>query len=101
MQWESLLQFLIFILRDDSSCYSSLFNFYNDITSLKTKLDLFNTIKTNKYVMEDLKNILQEKLIMNIISQGNLIDMGNLEKKLDDYLLFLLNDNDEYNQIFG
>ena len=99
MQWESLLQFLIFILRDDSSCYSSLFNFYNDITSLKTKLDLFNTIKTNKYVMEDLKNILQEKLIMNIISQGNLIDMGNLEKKLDDYLLFLLNDNDEYNQI--
>ena len=35
--------------------------------------------------MEDLKNLLQEKLIQNIILKGNLIDAKELEKKINYY----------------
>jgi hypothetical protein len=96
MQWEKLIEFLIFILKDDSSCYLSFIISYNDIPSVKAKNDLFLNIKNNKYVMEDLKNILQEKIIMNIISKGNLITKVNLEKNIDEYLLKLLEENNIY-----
>ena len=98
MQWEKLFEFLIFILKDDSSCYLSFINYYNDIPSLKTKNDLLLSIKNNKCVMKDLENILQEKIIMNIISKGNLITKVNLEKNMDEYLLNLLEENNIYDK---
>ena len=49
--------------------------------------------------MEDLKNVLQEKILLNIISNGNLIDMQKLEKNINDFLLILFEDNNTYNQI--
>ena len=40
--------------------------------------------------MEDLKNILQEKIIINILSHDNLIDKQKLEKNIDEFLFILL-----------
>ena len=99
MQWETLLEFLICLLKDDSSNYWSLISNYEEIYSSKTKRDLFNDIKSNKYVIEDLKNILQEKIIHNILIEGNLINKKNLEKNIDKYLLILFNENNEYNKM--
>jgi len=98
-QWEMLLEFLCFILKDDSSYYYKLLNIYEEILSSKTKSDLFNAIINNDYAMEDLKNLLQEKLIQNIILKGNLIDAKELEKKINYYFLYLFKKNNKiYNE---
>ena len=86
MQWETLFEFLITIIKDDSSCYWNLINNYHEVISSKTRTKLYENIRKNKYAIEDLKNILQEKIILNIISEGNLIDKKNLDKKVDEYL---------------
>ena len=98
MQWETLLEFLIKIIKDDSSCYWSLINNYHEVISSKTRSKLYENIRKNKYAIEDLKNILQEKIILNIISEGNLIDKKNLDKKVDEYLLLFFEDSELYNQ---
>ena len=98
MQWKNLIEFLIFILKEDSCCYNILINNYNETLSSKTKSDLFNNIKNNKYVMEDLNNILKEKIIHNMISQGNLVDKQKLEKKMNEYLLTIFEENNIFNQ---
>ena len=98
MQWKILLEFLIFIIKDDSSCYYSLIKYYHQLFSSKTQLDLYNNVKMNKYAMEDLKNILQKKLLLNIISHKNLIDKRKLEKNLEKYLIILFEENNIYNQ---
>ena len=48
--------------------------------------------------MDDLKNILKEEIIHNMISQGNLIDTKNIEKNIDEYLLILFKKNNVYNE---
>ena len=101
MQWKTLIEFLIFILKDDSTCYWSLINIYDDILSSKTRGDLFDNIRNNKYVMNDLKNVLKEKIILNILSQGNLIDKQKLEKNIDKYLLILFEENNLYEEILN
>ena len=98
MQWKLLFEFLLFFLKNDSSCYFNLINNYNNVISSETRNELFNKIKNNVYVMDDLKNILQEEIIHNMISQGNLIDEKNLEKNLDEYLLILFKKNNVYNE---
>ena len=98
MQWEMLFQFLISILKDDSSNYFNLIYTYDEILSSKTRKDLFNGIQENNYAMEDLKNILEEKMIVNIISENNFIDKQKLEKKIDEHLLILFEENGIYNQ---
>ena len=98
MQWKMLLEILIFIMKDDYCCYWSQINIYEDILSSKTKNDLFNAIKNNKNAMNDLKNLLEEKIILNIIKNGNLLDTQKLEKNIDEFFLDLFEDNNVYNQ---
>ena len=99
MQWQILLQFLILIMKDDSSCYFSLISIYDELLSSKTKMDLFNNIRNNNLAMDDLKNILQEKIIINILSQDNLIDKQKLEKNIDDFLLILFEEDNVYEEV--
>ena len=98
-QWENLFDMLILIAKDDSCCYWSLIDNLEEILSIETKNDLSNIILNNKYAMEDLKNILKEKIIIAIISQGNSIDSKNLEKKINGNLLNLFDENNIFNQI--
>ena len=101
MQWEFLIQLLIYIIKSDSCFYNNLIDNYEEIISSKTKTDLFNNVTNNKYAMEDLNNILQEKIIHILISEGNLIDMKKLEKKMDNYLMILFEENDTFNKILN
>ena len=98
-QWENLFELLCLFTKDDSSCYWSLISNLDDILSLEYIKDLSNVIKNNKYAMEDLKNKLKEEIIISIISQGNLIDIKNLEKKINKNLLNLFDENNIYNEI--
>ena len=49
--------------------------------------------------MEDLKNILQEKIIINILSHDNLIDKQKLEKNIDEFLFILFEENNVYEEV--
>ena len=98
MQWVFLLDMLIIIMKDDSSPFWSLMRIYKDSISSKTKRDLFNVVKNNKFAMQDLKNILKEKLIQEIITQGNLSNLQNITKNIDDHLKISFEDS-EFNKI--
>ena len=98
MQWEFLLEILICFMKDDSCPFWGLMSIFNETVSSQTKRDLFNIVRNNKYAMQDLKNILKEKLIHQIISQGNLTDLQNITKKIDEYLQILFEQNNEFNK---
>ena len=99
MQWRLLLEILIVFIKDDSCPYSNLMKSYGDTISSKTKADLFNMIKKNKLAMEDLGNILKEKLIHEIIAEGNLIDLKKISKNFDNYLEVLFEEDNKFNEV--
>ena len=98
MQWGLLLDMLISFMKDDSCPYWDLMIIYTETVSSHTKRDLFNVIRNNKLAMQDLKNILKEKLIHEIIAEGNLADLQIITKNLDPYLHTLFMQNDEFNK---
>ena len=93
MQWEFLIQLLIYIIKSDSCFYNNLIDNYKEIISSKTKTDLFNNVTNNKYAKKKKKNILQEKIIHILIKK--------LEKKMDNYLMILFEQNDTFYKILN
>ena len=99
MQWRLLLEILIVFMKDDSCPYSNLMKNYGDTISSKTKADLFNKVRNNELAMEDLGNILKEKLIHEIIAEGNLIDLKKISKNFDNYLEILFEEDNKFNEV--
>ena len=99
MQWRLLLEILIGFMKDDSCPYWNLMKSYEEIVSSKTKRDLFNVVRKNKNAMKDLENILKEKLIHKIISQGNLTDLKAISKDFDKYLEILFEEDNKFNKV--
>ena len=99
MQWRLLLEILIVFMKDDSCPYWNLMKSYDEILSSKTKRDLFNVVRNNKNAMKDLENILKEKLIHEIISQGNLTDLKKISKNFDKYLEMLFEEEHKFNKV--
>ena len=93
MQWRSLLEMLIILIKDDSNPYLSLMRSYGGIISSETKRELYNNIRKNEYVMKDLENILKEIIILRILAKGNLINLKQLKKNIDIYLLNIFEEN--------
>ena len=98
MQWSLLLEILIGFMKDDSCIYWNLMKSYEEVVSSKTKRDLFNIVRKNKNAMKDLENILKEKLIHEIISQGNLTDLKTISKNFDKYLEILFEEDHKFNK---
>ena len=94
MQWRYLFELIIIFMKDDSSPYWNLMRFYEETISSQTKRELFNIIRKNDNAMNDLKNILKEKIIHEIIAKDNLIDLRKLKKNIEKYLLILFEEND-------
>ena len=94
MQWRYLFELIIIFMKDDSSLYWNLMRFYEETISTQTKRELFNNIKKNENAMKDLKNILKEKIIHEIIAKENLIDLRKLKKNLENYLIILFEENE-------
>ena len=99
MQWRLLLEILIVFMKDDSCPYSNLMKSYEETISSKTKADLFNKVRNNKLAMEDLGNILKEKLIHEIIAEGNLIDLKKISKNFDKYLEVVFEEDNKFNEV--
>ena len=97
MQWSLLFEMLILFMKDDSCPWWNLMHNYTETVSPKTKRALFETIKKNKNAMNDLEKILEEKLILEIIAQGNLVDYKKLTKNIYKFLIELFEENDKFN----
>ena len=98
MHCRFLLELLITVMKDDSSPYYILMNCFQSTSSTQTKKDLFDEIKKNKNAMEDLENILKEKIILEFVAQGNLTNISKIKEKIDDYLIILF-DEKYFNKI--
>ena len=72
-------------MKNDSTHFCTILTSYNDVISSKTKLELFDNISNNQYLMNDLKNNLKEKLVMTFISNGNSLDFPEIKTLIDDY----------------
>ncbi len=76
-------------MKDNTIPFFSYLGQYDDIISSKTKNDLFENIRKNKNIMDDLENILRSEIIHEIVSQGNLTDIESIKKEIDEYLFNL------------
>ena len=85
LQWVRFFQIVICIMKNDSTHFCTILTSYNEVVSSKTKSELFNTISNNKYLMDDLKNNLKEKLVMTFISNGNSFDLKGIKNLIDDF----------------
>jgi len=85
LQWIRFFEIIICIMKNDFTHFSTILTAYNDVISSKTKSELFDTISNNKYLMNDLKNNLKEKLVMTFISNGNSLDFPEIKNLIDDY----------------
>ena len=93
MQLSFLFDLIITIMKDDSSLYWNLMRYYEYTISSKAKIELFNFIKKNEYAKKDLENILKEKIIHDIIVMNNLVDIEELKKEIENYLLIFFDEN--------
>ena len=99
MQWRLLLDILIDFMKDDSCIYWTLMREYDECLSSITKKNLFNVVRNNKYAMEDLENILKEKLVHELIAKGNLVDMKKITKDFDKYLQTVFEKDNKFNKV--
>jgi hypothetical protein len=85
LHWVRFFEIIICIMKNDSTYFCTILTSYNDVISSKTKLELFDNISNNQYLMNDLKNNLKEKLVMTFISNGNSLDFPEIKNLIDDY----------------
>jgi len=98
MQWKRVLEIIISIMKNDTTPLWEILTYFNEAISLKTKNILFNSIRENKNLMEDCRNMLKERLVQVIISNGNLLDLKSIEKGIDSFY-FTLFEQQEFNNI--
>ena len=99
MFWIFLFEMIIKFMKDDSSIYFCFIRQYDEILSSQTKKELFNIIKTNNDTYTDLKNILIENIICEIISNGNLVDLRKLKKQIDENLIYIFKEDNKFEEI--
>ena len=85
---------IITILKNDSTLITEILKFYDETISLKTKNALFEKIKKNKYLMHDIRYILKQTLIQNIIANGNLMDLDQIQKTIDKFYSHIFSQKD-------
>ena len=98
IQWRRILETIIVILKNDSMPLIEILTFYDESISIRTKNILFEKIKKNKYLMHDCRYILKQNLIQNIIANGNLMDLEQIQKVINDFY-FNIFDQKEFNEI--
>ena len=85
-------------MKNDTTPLRNILTFYDEVISLKTKNSLFNSVKNNKYLMDDIRNMLKERLIQVIIANGNLMDLKGIKEGLDKFF-FVIFKEEEFNSI--
>ena len=93
-QWIRLFEIIINIMKNDSTYFCNILTFCEEIISSKSQNEIFNKIKNNKNMMNDLKNNLKEKLVLSFISNGNWLDLTNIKKIINEYFFKLFNEKE-------
>ena len=73
-------------------------HYFKYTSSTETKKELFNKVKSDKEAMNDLGNILKEKIIHEFVAKGNLCNINEIKENIDDYL-FNVFDEIEFNSM--
>ena len=98
IQWRRIFEMVISILKNDSELISEILTFYNESMSLKTKNILFERFKKNQNLMHDCRNMLKQKLILNIIANGNLMDLEQIQQTTPKFYSNIFSP-EEFNEI--
>ena len=99
MHIKLLLETLIILIKDDSSPFYNLMHYYSSTSSTETRNELFDDIKKDKEAMNDLKNILKEKIIHEFVSNGNLCNINEIKENIDNYLFYIFDEKEFNNMI--
>ena len=98
MQWKRILEVIISIMKNDTIHYWDILNYFDQAISIKTKDALFNSIKKNKSMMEDCRNMLKERLVQVFVANGNLLDLKGIKDGIDEFFFKIFKEQ-EFNTI--
>ena len=92
-QWRFLLDLLIILIRDNSTPFLCFMDYYLKCHSLETQKDLFNNIKNNNYIINDMKNIFKVKMVNEFVIKGNLCNLKGIKTSLNSLHEYLFEEN--------
>ena len=96
LQWKRVLESIISLIKDDTCLLWDILNYSKETISLKTKNELFDSIKENKNIMHDCKNMLKENIVQVIIANGNLLDIKDIKKGINDFFFCIFTEQEFY-----
>ena len=97
LQWKNVLLSIISLIKDDTCLLWDIFNYFNETISLKTRNILFDSIKENENLMNDCKNMLKENIVQFIIANGNLVDIKDIKKEVNEFFFVIFKEQEFLN----
>ena len=97
LQWKRVLVSFISLIKDDTSLLWDILNYFKETISLKTKNVLFDSIKENENIMHDCKNMLKENIVQVIIASGNLLDIKDIKKGINEFFFVIFKEQEFFN----
>jgi len=94
LQWKRVLVSIISLIKDDSSLLWDILNYFKETISLKTRNILFDSIKENENIMHDCRNMLKENIIQVIIANGNLLDIKDIKKGVNEFFFVIFKEQE-------
>ena len=89
MHWIKMFEMVINIAKNDFSLYWNLIYYYKETLSTPVKKYLYENIKKNDDISEDMKNILKERIVLCIMSNNDSIDLKNMKTNIgESFMLF-------------
>lgn len=92
--WVRFIQIIISIIKNDSILFEEILEFYNDFIPFNLKNQFFSSIKENKLIMTEYKNILQEQIILLFAQKKNKIGYDELRKIIYQEFINLIDENE-------
>ena len=80
--WFRFIQIIISIIKNDSIPFLEILDFSNDYIPFSLKKQFFNSIKENKLIMAEYRNILYEKIILLFAQKKNQLSYDELKKTI-------------------
>jgi len=92
--WFRFIQIIISIIKNASIPFLQILEFYNDFIPFSLKSQYFNSIKENKLMMAEYKNILYEQTILLFAQSKNRLGYDELRKAIYQEFIILFDENE-------
>ena len=90
-QFNLILEIIKTLMKNDTVILYGMLTYYEQISSMRIKKNLFDTIKKQEKIVRDIKNTLVEQIVHNFISEGNNCDGFTIHSLIEEF----------YNEIIG